>query len=292
MFAPLQEAVPTAEVHRATHAWEREAWQQVRSGEAARALASYQAGGRLHISDTREQAAEQMVNDWDQSRRAHAGQRTAMLTDASNVELDRINSLAQERRADAGELGASSVELPGRVYGLSAGDEVIFAASLRHPGQPRIENGTLGTVVDAAEPNRLSVETTGTQAREVQIDTEEFSELRLSYAQHVYKAQGRTVDQAFVLTGGWQTDRECAYVALTRASEQTDIYVSREDLGEQGMDAGAIERLGEAMSESHTQEPSIATGLADERESEVAALRLEVHEQEKERERDSGLQIE
>src|SRR5258708_32490554 len=67
MFAPLQEAVPTAEVHRATHAWEREAWQQVRSGEAARALASYQAGGRLHISDTREQAAEQMVNHWDQS---------------------------------------------------------------------------------------------------------------------------------------------------------------------------------------------------------------------------------
>jgi hypothetical protein len=42
------------------------------------------------------------------------------------------------------------------------------------------------------------------------MDTEEFSELRLSYAQRVYKAQGRTVDQAFVLTGGRQTDRERA----------------------------------------------------------------------------------
>ncbi len=79
-----------------------------------------------------------------------------------------------------------------------------------------------------------------------------------AYAQHVYKAQGRTVDRAFVLTGGWQTDRERAYVALTRARERTDIYVSREDLGEQGMDAGAIERLGEAMAESHAQEASVS----------------------------------
>jgi conjugative relaxase-like TrwC/TraI family protein len=293
MFASLQESVPTAEVkevHRATHAWEREAWQQVRAGEAARALASYQAGGRLHISDTREQAAERMVNDWDQARRANPDERTVMLTDASNVELDRINSLAQEHRADAGELGADIVELPDRAYGLSAGDEVIFSASLRQPGEPRIENGTLGTVTEATEPNRLTIETKGTHSREVQIDAEEFSELRLSYAQHVYKAEGQTVDQAFVLTGGWQTDRERAYVALTRARDRTDIYVSREDLGEQGMDAGAIERLGEAMSESHAQEPSIAAELADERESEVAAMMLE--SQEHEQERDSSLQIE
>ena len=100
------------------------------------------------------------------------------------------------------------------------------------------------------------------------VNTSEFNDLRLAYAQHVYKAQGRTVDRAFVLTGGWQTDREHAYVALTRARERTDVYVSREDLGEQGMDAGAIERLGEAMAESHAQQPSIATPLARERERE------------------------
>lgn len=48
MFAELQGKLPTAEVsevHRARHAWEREAWQQVRAGEAHRALASYQAHG-------------------------------------------------------------------------------------------------------------------------------------------------------------------------------------------------------------------------------------------------------
>ncbi len=261
MFAELQGKVPTAEVsevHRARHAWEREAWQQVRAGEAHRALASYQAHGRLHIADTRAQAAERMVDAWDRARQERPDERLVMLTDASNAELDRINALAQERRAEAGELGARSVQLPDRPCGLAAGDQVIFTAALYRPGQPRVENGTLGNVVEVSGDDRVSIQTTGAQDREVQLCSDELGELRLAYAQHLYRAQGRTVDRSFVLTGGWQTDREGAYVALTRAQDGTDVYVSREDLGEQGMDAGAIERLGEAMAESRAQEASIA----------------------------------
>jgi conjugative relaxase-like TrwC/TraI family protein len=266
MFAALQEHVPTAElseVHRAQHAWEREAWAQVRAGESQRALASYQAHDRLHISNTRAEAADRMVSDWDSARQQSPGERMVMLLDASNVELDRVNALAQERRAQAGELGARQVQLPGRAYGLAAGDQVIFTAAHYPPGQQRVENGTLGTVVDTGGDDRLTVETQGAKQREVQLGTSELNDLRLSYAQHVYKAQGRTVERAFVLTGGWQTDRERAYVALTRASDRTDLYVSREDLGEQGMEAGAIERLGEAIAESHAQQASISTSLAD-----------------------------
>ena len=262
MFAELQDRVPTAElseVHRAQKEWERDAWAQLRAGESHEALAAYQAHERLHIADTHEQAAQQMVADWDTARQEKPEQRTVMLTDASNVELDRINALAQAHHAQAGELGAETVALPDRPYGLAAGDEVIFTAALHQPGSPRVENGTLGTVMSTGEENRLTIETKGAHEREVQLRTDEFKDLRLAYAQHVYKAQGATVQHAFVLTGGWQTDRERSYVALSRAQERTDIYVSREDLGEQGMDAGAIERLGEAMSESHAKQASIAT---------------------------------
>jgi ATP-dependent exoDNAse (exonuclease V) alpha subunit len=266
MFEALQERVPTAhvsEVHRARHAWEREAWTQVREGGSQRALASYQAHERLHIADTREQAVQRMVGDWDRARQERPGVRTVMLTDASNVELDRINALAQERRAQAGELGARRVALPDRPYGLAAGDRVIFTVALYRPGQERVENGTLGSVLETGKDDQLTIQTEEAQSGEVSVNAAEFNDLRLSYAQHVYKAQGRTVDRAFVLTGGWQTDRERAYVALTRAQERTDLYVSREDLGEQGMDAGAIERLGEAMTKSHAQSASIAMPLAE-----------------------------
>ena len=75
---------------------------------------------------------------------------------------------------------------------------------------------------------------------------------------HVHKSQGLTADTAGVLMGGWQTDREHAYVALSRARESTHIYVSRQDLGEQGMDVGAIERLAERMHQSRAQEATIS----------------------------------
>ncbi len=79
---------------------------------------------------------------------------------------------------------------------------------------------------------------------------------------HVHKSQGLTAETAGVLMGGWQTDREHAYVALSRARESTHIYVSREDLGEQGMDVGAIERLGERIAQRRAQEATIGKEVA------------------------------
>lgn len=60
-----------------------------------------------------------------------------------------------------------------------------------------------------------------------------------------------------MLAGGWQTDRERAYVALTRARERTDLYLAREDLGEEGLDDGAIGRLAERVSKRRGQDASI-----------------------------------
>jgi conjugative relaxase-like TrwC/TraI family protein len=287
VFAELKEKVPSAdltEVQRARNEWERQAWAQVRDGKAERALASYQAHDRLHIADTREQAAEKMVADWDRARFETPEGRTVMVTDASNKELDRINARAQEYRAANGELGRDRVPLPDRPYGVAAGDQVIFTAPFNPPGQERVHNGTLGTVLSTTKEGGLTIDTKGAKQREVNVNTEEFNDLCLGYAQHVYKAQGMTAEHTLTLMGGWQTDRERAYVALTRAREQTDIYASREDLGEQGMDAGAIERLANAMAESHAQQASIARPELD-RGAEPQSERERQAERENQRDR-------
>ncbi len=288
LFEQLRDRVPSTElteVHRANHHWERAAWEQVRNGEPGPALAQYQAHDRLHIHDIRVQAAEAMVSDWDETRRSLPVGQAVMITDASNAERDQINAMAQERRVQAGELGSHEVELPDKPYGLRAGDEVIFSARFPVFGEPRVENGITGTVVDAdRHKDRVTIVTHERQPREVAIDTAKFSDLNLSYAVHVYKAQGITAEASGILTGGWQTDREHAYVALSRARERTQVYVAREDLGELGMDVGAIERLGERMGRSGTQEASIARAV-DERSVE----RRERIEREIEQDRDIDL---
>jgi ATP-dependent exoDNAse (exonuclease V) alpha subunit len=123
----------------------------------------------------------------------------------------------------------------------------------------------------------------------MKVNTREFSDLNLGYAVHVYKGQGITAEASGILTGGWQTDREHAYVALSRAREQTQVYVTREDLGEQGMDAGAIERLGERMRRSGAQEASIAREVDEKAAERQARIEREI---DRDRDIDRGLGIE
>lgn len=279
LFKELENKTATAElteVHRANHEWERKAWEQVRAGEPGPAIAAYQAHERLHIHDTRAQAAEAMVENWDHTRREAPHGRTVMITDASNKERDQINAMAQERRARAGELGADRVELSDKPYQLATGDEIIFTAPYRpHGQQRRVENGITGTIVDTrasasadkAEHNRenesrVTIRTHEREPRDVEVNTSEFSDISLAYAVHAYKGQGMTVETSGVMTGGWQTDKETTYVAISRAREQTQIYTSREDLGEQGMDTGAIERLAGRMKHSRAQVATITREVA------------------------------
>ena len=267
LFAALEGKVPTAElheVHRANHEWERQAWQQIRAGEPGPALAQYQAHDRLHIHNTRAEAAEAMVQNWDETRKTFSGGQAVMITDASNIERDQMNAMAQERRAQAGELGAHTVELPGKPYGLRAGDEIIFTAKFPVPGQERIKNGITATVIDTSRhEDRITIKTNEHEPRDVQIDTSKFDELSLSYAVHINKAQGITAEMSGILIGGWQTDKEHAYVTVSRAREQTQIYVSREDLGEKGLDVGAVERLSEKMKRSRAQQATITKKIAE-----------------------------
>lgn len=245
------------EVYRAENQWEREAWTQIREGNATKALAAYQTHDRLHLTDTREQAREQMLADWNEQRLETAEGRTVMLTDASNVELDELNQRAQEYRDQAGELGNDRVQLPDTPYALAAGDHVMFIKPLHQPGQERVHNGTVGIVKDVEDEHTLTVDTQGTNEREVSVNTKDFPDLRLAYAQHVYKGLGLTTNNGLALIGGWQTDREHAYVALTRAREQTNIYASKDNLGTQGMAPEAIERLAEKMQQSNAKQASI-----------------------------------
>ncbi|HEX5308069.1 MAG TPA: MobF family relaxase [Solirubrobacteraceae bacterium] len=262
LFAQATENAPTSElteIHRAQNSWEREAWQQLRAGNATHALAQYDAHGQLHITDTREQATERMLADWNEQRLQKPEGRTVMITDASNQELDRINTQAQQLRDRAGELGNDRANLPGAPYQLAAGDQIIFTKPLHQPaGQPRVENGTLGTVKDVLDNNTLTVDTHGAHQREITLNTHEHKDLKLGYAQHVYKAQGLTADKSLALIGGWQTDRERSYVALTRGRESTNIYTSRENLGHQGLNEQAIERLADRIAQTNAQQASIA----------------------------------
>jgi hypothetical protein len=63
----------------------------------------------------------------------------ALIADASNQEIDRLNARAQHLRAERGELGHQEIALPNVHYGLRDGDLIAFTAQHRPRGQHRIE---------------------------------------------------------------------------------------------------------------------------------------------------------
>ena len=259
MFDRLTGHAPIAEladIHRTSDAGEQKAWRALRTGEPERAMAHYHSLGRLHLADTRDHAAENAVQAWGQLTSEHDDIRSvALIADASNQEIDRLNARAQHLRAERGELGHQEIALPNVHYGLRDGDLIAFTAQHQPRGQPRIENGTRGQVTHVHEHGvTLILDGSG---RRVQLDGEHLDSLRLAYAQHVYRQQGATVERSIVVTGGWQTSKETAYVEATRARHGTDWYIARDQLGDDGQDADRIKRLAQNMSRSRRQTPSL-----------------------------------
>ncbi len=147
MFDRLTVHAPTAEladIHRTKDPADQRAWQALRAGEPERAMAHYASRGQLHLSDTRDQAAEHAVQTWATLTEGRDIREVALIADASNQEIDRLNARAQHLRAQRGELGRHEIPLPGVHYGLREGDLIAFTAQHRPPGQPRVENGTRG----------------------------------------------------------------------------------------------------------------------------------------------------
>ena len=260
MFERLADIAPSAElsnVRRTLDPAEQRAWADLRAGRSDRAMAHYLRRGQLHLSDDRDQAVERAVGDWARMTEKIPIEQVALISDASNVEIDRLNARAQNYRAERGELGDLEVEVPGTRYGIRAGDRVAMIEQHRQPGTQRIENGARGEVLDVSDLGEVVIQFDVTGQWRT-FAGEDLARLRLGYASHIHRAQGATVTRTLVVTGGWQTSKEPAYVEASRARHGTDWYVSREELGADGQDAGRIKRLAETMGRSRTQTPSLA----------------------------------
>jgi conjugative relaxase-like TrwC/TraI family protein len=260
MFDRLAGIGPSAQlsnVRRTLDPAEQRAWADLRAGRSDRAMAHYLRRGQLHMTDTRDHAVERAVGDWARLTTELPIEQVALISDASNLEIDRLNARAQHHRAERGELGDIEAQLPGVHYGIRAGDRVAMIDQHHQPGVERIENGARGEVIDINETGHVLIQFDATHQWRT-LTGDDLARLRLGYASHIHRAQGATVSRTLVVTGGWQTSKEPAYVEASRARDGTDWYVNRQDLGEHGHDTDRIKRLARDMSRSRAQAPSLA----------------------------------
>lgn len=234
------------EVRRQRQAWAREAGQQFARGSVTEGLRAYDERGHVQMRDSREATRKALaaayVSDKDMG--------SQIVLAHSNKDVLALNEAIREARKDRGELDGTArfmTERGGREF--AAGDRIVFLRNDRDLG---VKNGTLGTV-ERAEHGGLSVRLDNGETR--QVNAERYSAVDHGYAVTIHKAQGVTVDRAYLLvTPGM--DRSLAYVGMTRHRDSATLFAAVEDFGGNGEDA-ARARLARTLGRERPKESTL-----------------------------------
>ena len=227
-FRAIVERIGVANIEtiiRQREEWARKASMDLAQGRVQTGLAAYQERGHVRFEASREEAKRAIARDWMAGRKD--GKDEIVLAH-TRADVRDLNEAIRKARADAGELGEAAAFQTGQgKREFAAGDRIVFLKNDRELG---VKNGTLGTV-EAAEEDRLTVALDGDKkaSRErITVEAHAYAEVDHGYAVTIHKAQGATVDRAFVLASGGM-DRHLTYVAMTRHHEQATLYGGRDD---------------------------------------------------------------
>jgi ATP-dependent exoDNAse (exonuclease V) alpha subunit len=219
-FAALAEQLPAIELtenRRQHETWERDALVELRSGSVADAVSAYERARRVTMAPTAQQSREALVDAWWQSRQAGE---EAMMYALRRSDVDDLNARARARMDNAGLLGQDRLHLADREF--APGDEVMCLRNDRRLG---VRNGTTGAVASVRPAGVILAD--GTQLPAAYIED---GHLTHAFASTVHKAQGATVDRAFLL-GSDQLYREAGYVGMSRARLSNELFVVAPDPG-------------------------------------------------------------
>ena len=216
-------AVELSENHRQVNAWERDALAHLRDDDVGQAIAAYSDHERIHECGSITDARQAMVAAWLEERQAFSYRQSRMYA-IRRDDIDALNLRARDALRDNGLLGPTAYRTAsGREF--SDREEVICLANDNRLG---LVNGTRATVVGTS-PDGLDL-STGDYRVTLPAAYIDAGHLDYAYASTIHKSQGATVDTAFVLASG-TLYREAAYVAMSRARQESHLYVVPDSLG-------------------------------------------------------------
>lgn len=246
-FAAIQKQTGHVSLIENRRQWDeadRAAASAVVDGRAADAIKSYIDRNRVHVEADQKAAASQMVADWAESP-VHVSEK--LMLAKTRVEVHLLNDLARAQMKAEGKLGNEvAIGCAAGQRAFADGDRVLFTKNDRTLG---VKNGHLGTIekvdFDPKGNVRLSirmdhdgsrVEITPEAVQDKQ--KEPYNHLEHGYAVTTHKAQGVTVNKAFVLGLG---DREMGYVQMTRHRDEANIYISAKEIDKLEDEAASVE---------------------------------------------------
>jgi Ti-type conjugative transfer relaxase TraA len=231
---------------------QREDWQRAASIAFGRhrteeGLAAYAARDAIRFEPDTELARSAIVRDVMADRDARPDGSRLVLAHR-RVDVAALNDAIRDARQERGELtGELIYQTSEGARAFAPGDRLLFRENNRELG---VKNGMLGTVerthgVGEAEEARLTVRLDSAKGpglgRVVEVSTADYAAVDHGYATTIHKAQGATVDRAYVLASK-SMDRHLTYVSMTRHRDGVALYAGRDEFSDMDSLAGRLSR--------------------------------------------------
>ena len=226
--------VELGEIRRQREDWQRAASVDFGRHRTAEGLDAYTQRGCIQWAEKTEDVKAQIVSEVTADMDARPDG-TRLVLAHRNTDVQGLNEAIRAVRKERGELAAELVYRTSEgERSFAHGDRLLFRENSRQLG---VKNGTLGTVERAEEGRlivRLDSDKGSGQGRLVTVAMAEYSTVDHGYATTIHKAQGATVDRAYVLASETM-DRHLTYVAMTRHRDDVQLYAGRDEFaGRQG----------------------------------------------------------
>lgn len=220
-------------VRRQRDEWMRRATVDLAEGRVDRALEAYDAAHHIEDRATTKEAAQALIARWARERGETPSQ--IILTHA-RADVAALNTTAREEMRRRGLLGADvpltvtkyrrfdldDLEIVTCQQTFAPGDRVLFSRNDKRLG---VQNGSLGT---ARQVSQDRFEVAMDDGRVLAFDPKIYGFIEPGYAMTAHKAQGATVERAYVLATD-QFDAHLAYVALSRHRDRVALFYGRDE---------------------------------------------------------------
>ena len=224
MFRELSQAHGAAEISKVVRQkedWQRQAAEDLSGGKVREALTAFEEHGAIKWGETKAGATEALIREYAADSAARPDV-TRFVLAYTNDDVHELNTAIRAIKAGRGEIGQDQpLYSEGAQKDFAVGDRVQIVKTDK---QKSLFNGETGAITNIVGQNITIKFDNG---RTSIFDSRQFDGFRHGYAGTIYKSQGKTIGETYVLhSTHWRA--ESFYVALTRQEYDAKVFVGRD----------------------------------------------------------------
>ncbi|PJD94556.1 MAG: hypothetical protein CK425_11290 [Parachlamydia sp.] len=210
---------------------QRDATQKLALGKVSEAFNLVNSFGGFVWSETKDDAIEGLIKSWAKDN-AFFSNESSIIIAHGNAEVRLLNEIARSYLKASGRIGTNdyacdiSIGFSKATILVSEGDVLEFRKNDSSLG---VRNGDIGILRKAATDEFIVALKDQDKVREVIFDPKYYTSFQLGYATTCFRAQGKTLDRAYVLHSPY-LNKEMFYVNMTRHVHNVQYFVPREEV--------------------------------------------------------------